>query len=86
MESKFSKYKSEGKAVSNHIANVNSFIDLMYDKGRDLFVAEIEDLTRRIEAGGAPPIFTSKRSQLIDLGEAIERLYETYHFNKSKDN
>ena len=72
--SKFSKYDKSGKSVSDHIANVNSFIDLMYEKGCDLLVAEIDDLDRRINAGGAPPIFTSKRDHL----SVLERLSRDY--------
>lgn len=83
MESRFNKYKNEGKAVSNHIANINNFIDWNFDKGLDLIEKEINSLQSKIDAGNAPAIFTSKVSLLIDLGECIEKIHETYHFNKN---
>ena len=87
MESRFSKYKSEGKAVSNHIANINNYIDWNYDKGLDLIEKEINSLQEKVNRGNAPAIFTNKINGLIALGECIERLHETYHFNKdNKEN
>jgi hypothetical protein len=85
MESRFSKYKSEGKAVSGHIANINNYIDWNYDKGLDLIEKEIADLQERINRGNAPAIFTNKVNNLISLGECIERLHETYHYNKNNN-
>ena len=84
MESRFNKYKREGKAASNHIANTNNFIDWNFDKGLDLIEKEINDLQSRINAGNAPAIFSNKVNQLINLGECIERLHETYHYNKNQ--
>lgn len=82
MESRFSKYKSEGKSTSSHIANINNFIDWQFDKGLDLIEKEIKDLKHRVEEGNAPAIFSNKINLLIDLGECIEKVHETYHFNK----
>ena len=82
MESRFSKYKSDGKAISDHIANINNYIDWNYDKGLDMIEKEIASLQRHIDGGNAPAIFSNKKNLLIDLGECIERLHETYHFNK----
>lgn len=84
MESRFDKYKSGGKAASNHIANINNFIDWNFDKGLDLIEKEINDLQSRIDKGNAPAIFGNKVNQLINLGECIERLHETYHYNKNQ--
>lgn len=84
MESRFGKYKNEGKAVSSHIANINNFIDWNFDKGLDLIEKEINDLQTRINAGNAPTIFANKVDQLISLGECIEKLHETYHYNKNQ--
>lgn len=84
MESRFGKYKKEGKVVSDHIANINNFIDWNFDKGLDLIEKEINDLQGRINAGNAPAIFNNKVNQLINLGECIEKLYETYHYNKNQ--
>lgn len=87
MESRFSKYKNEGKSMSSQIANINNFIDWNYEKGLDLIEREIKALQTKIDAGNAPAIFSNKISHLINLGECIEKLHETYHFNKnSKDN
>jgi hypothetical protein len=87
MESRFNKYKDEGQTLSTHIANINSFIDWLFKDGNNLIEEEIQDLTRRINGGNAPAIFGKKKRELIKLGEDIEQLYETYHFNKdSKDN
>lgn len=80
--SRFDKYKNNGKSVADHIANVNLFINQLHDQGLDLIEAEIKDLDWRIGQPGAAPIFTTKRDQLITLGETIEKLYDTYHFNK----
>ncbi len=82
MESRFEKYKNNGKAVADHIANINNFIDWNFDK-LDLIDKEINDLQSRINAGNAPAIFSSKVTQLINLGECIEKLHETYHYNKN---
>lgn len=82
MESRFDKYKSEGKAMSNHIANINNYIDWNFDKGLDLIEKEINALQEKIDRGNAPAIFSNKVNNLINLGECIERLHETYHFNK----
>jgi len=87
MGSRFDKYKSEGKAISNHISNINNFIDWNYDSGLDLIEKEIKDLQGRIDRGNAPAIFSNKVNGLIKLGECIEALHEIYHFNKTtKDN
>lgn len=87
MESRFDKYKSEGKAMSTQIANINNFIDWNFDKGLDLIEREINALQDKVDKGNAPAIFTNKINGLINLGECIEKLYETYHFNKNnKDN
>lgn len=83
MESRFGKYKTEGKVASDHIANINNFIDWNFDKGLDLIEKEINDLQSRINSGNAPAIFGNKVKQLISLGECIERLHETYHYNKN---
>lgn len=82
MESRFNKYKSEGKAVSDHIANINSFINYLNKEGNDLIEEEIKDLTRRIEGGDNNQMFPKKKKLLITLGETIEDLYATYHFNR----
>lgn len=84
MESRFGKYKNEGKATSSHIANINNFIDWNFENGLDLIEKEINDLQSRVNAGNAPAIFSSKINQLINLGECIENLHETYHFNKNQ--
>lgn len=87
MESRFNKYKTEGKAMSSQIANINNYIDWNFDKGLDLIEKEINALQQKIDAGNAPAIFSNKVNSLINLGECIEKLHETYHFNKdSKDN
>jgi hypothetical protein len=83
MESRFNKYKSEGKATSNHIANINNYIDWNFKQGLDLIEKEINSLSEKIDAGTAPAIFSRKKQELIDLGECIEKLHETYHFNKN---
>jgi len=83
MESRFDKYKSGGKEASSHIANINNYIDWNFDKGLDLIEKEIASLQKHIDGGNAPAIFSNKKSLLIDLGECIERLHETYHFNKN---
>ena len=85
MESRFSKYKTEGKIVSSQIANINNFIDWNFDKGLDLIEKEIKALQAKIDAGNAPAIFTTKINGLINLGECIEKLHETYHFNKNNN-
>ena len=82
MESRFSKYETSGKATATHIANVNSFINNLHDKGLDLIEKEIQDLSDRIDAGNAPVIFSNKKKLLIDLGKCIESVYETYHYNR----
>jgi hypothetical protein len=82
MESRFNKYKNEGKAISDHIANINNLIDWLNKDGNDLIEKEINDLQSRIDAGNAPAIFSNKVAQLISLGECIEKVHETYHFNK----
>lgn len=82
MESRFSKYKNDGKAVSDHIANINNFIDWNFDKGLDLIEKEIASLQDLIKAGADNKMFPKKIDQLIDLGECIEKLHETYHYNK----
>ena len=84
MVSRFEKYKNEGKVASSHIANINNFIDWNFDKGLDLIEKEINDLQGRINAGNAPAIFSNKVNQLINLGECIEKLHETYHYNKNQ--
>ena len=85
MESRFSKYKGEKKSASDQIANINNYIDWNYDKGLDLIEKEINDLQERINKGNAPAIFTNKVNNLISLGECIERLHETYHYNKNNN-
>lgn len=82
MESRFEKYKSDSKAASSHIANIHNYIDWNFDKGLDLIEKEIASLQKHIDGGNAPAIFSNKKSQLISLGECIEKLHETYHFNK----
>ena len=87
MESRFNKYKNEGKAISSQIANINTYIDWNFEKGLDLIEKEIKSLQSMVDAGNAPTIFTNKINGLIHLGECIENIHETYHFNKdSKDN
>jgi hypothetical protein len=86
MESRFNKYKTENKTAQTHIANINNFIDWQYKTGLDLIEKEIQDLKRRIDAGNAPAIFSTKVDKLIKLGETIEGVYETYHFNKESKN
>lgn len=83
-KSRFSKYESDGKMESSHIANVNSFIDFLFSKGNDIIEKEIQSLTRHIENGTAPAIFYNKKELLINLGKCIEQVHETYHFNKSE--
>lgn len=82
MESRFDKYETEGKNMSNHIANINNYIDMQYNKGLTLIEKEIQDLQARIDAGNAPVIFSHKVKALIWLGKAIEKAHELYHFNK----
>lgn len=82
MESRFSKYENNGKTISDHIANINSFIDYNFSVGLDLVEAEVQDLQKRIDAGNAPAIFSNKKDLLIEFGKSIEKLHETYHFNK----
>ena len=87
MESRFNKYKSEGKVVADGIANINNYIDWNYEKGLDLIEKEINSLQSLMDSGHDNGMFPKKVKQLISLGETIEKLYETYHFNKdSKDN
>ena len=86
MESRFNKYKSEGKTVSNQIANINNYIDWNYDAGLDLIENEIKSLQEKVDAGNAPAIFVNKIKYLIDLGECIEKVHETYHFNRNNKN
>ena len=83
MESRFNKYKNEGKAMSNHIANINNYIDWNFDQGLDLIEKEIGSLQEKIDSGNAPAMFGKKVKELITLGECIEKLHETYHFNKN---
>lgn len=83
MESRFSKYKSESKATSDQIANINNFIDYLYSKGLDMVENEIHSLNELMKRGENNAMFPKKVDQLIALGEDIERLYESYHFNKS---
>jgi hypothetical protein len=82
MESRFNKYKSDGKTISNHIANINNYIDWNFDKGLDLIEKEISSLQEKIDAGNAPAMFPKKKALLIKLGEDIENIHEAYHFNK----
>lgn len=82
MESRFSKYETANQNVSNHISNINHYIDMQYDKGLELIEKEIQDLQARIDAGNAPIIFSHKVKALIWLGKAIEKVHELYHFNK----
>lgn len=86
MESRFNKYKSETKSTSTQIAYINSFVDYVYTTGLDVIENEINSLQSKIDNGIAPPIFTKKKNLLIELGECIERLYETYHFGKNEIN
>ena len=86
MESRFDKYKSEVKSFSGLIDNINNFIDCNFDKGLDLIEKEINSLQEKIDKGNAPAIFGNKVNQLISLGECIEKLHETYHFNKDSKN
>ena len=82
MESRFSKYKSEGKAISDQIANINNFIDWSYDKGLDLIEKEINSLQSLIARGENNAMFPKKIDQLIAFGEKIEQLHDSYHFNR----
>ena len=82
MESRFSKYKDEGKATSSHIANINNYIDWNFKQGLDLIEKEINSLQEKINKGNAPAIFANKVDSLISLGESIEKVHEVYHFNK----
>jgi len=82
MESRFSKYKSNGKAVSDHIASVNNYINWEHDNALDLIEAEIQDLNKRIADGDTNKMFPQKIDLLIKHGETIEQLYNTYHFNR----
>ena len=86
MESRFDKYKNEGKATSSHIANINNFVDWNFDKGLDLIEKEINSLQEKMNAGNAPAIFGKKVGLLISLGECIEKVHEVYHFNKDNKN
>lgn len=87
MESRFNKYKTAGKEISDQIANINNYIDWSYDKGLDLIEEEINSLRSLINRGENNGMFPKKIEQLISLGEKIEQLHETYHFNRnSKDN
>lgn len=83
MESRFNKYKSEGKAASSQIANINNFIDWNFEKGLDLIEKEINSLQGQIDSGAENKMFPKKINLLINLGECIEKIHETYHFNKS---
>lgn len=83
MESRFNKYKSEGKAASSQIANINNFIDWNFDKGLDLIEKEIKSLQNQINGGADNKMFPKKINLLISLGELIEKTHETYHFNKN---
>ena len=83
MESRFSKYKSEGKAASSQIANINTFIDWNFDKGLDLIEKEINSLKNQINGGADNKMFPKKINLLISLGELIEKTHEAYHFNKN---
>ena len=85
MESRFSKYKSEGSNVASHIANVNNFIKYLNNTGLDLIEKEIQSLQKKIDTGDFPPIFKQKVERLVNLGEAIEAVYNSYHFNKNDD-
>lgn len=82
MESRFNKYKSEGKATSDQIANINNFIDWSYEKGLDLIEKEINSLQALIERGEDNSMFPKKIDQLIVLGQEIEKIHEMYHFNR----
>lgn len=82
MERRFDKYKSESKVTADQIANINSFIDWCFNKGRDLIEKEIQSLEYLIDRGEDNAMFPKKINQLIALGEKIEDLYETYHFNR----
>jgi len=82
MESRFNKYKSEGKVVSDQIANINNFIDWSFDKGLDLIENEVKSLKSLIARGENNAMFPKKINQLIAFGEDIEQLHDSYHFNK----
>lgn len=87
MESRFSKYKDDGKITSDQIANINNFIDWSYDKGLDLIEKEINSLQALIQRGEDNAMFPQKIKKLITFGEQIESLYETYHFGRdNKEN
>lgn len=86
MESRFDKYKSESKAQSSQIANINNFIDWNFEKGLDLIEKEINSLQGQINNGADNKMFPKKINLLIGLGELIEKTHEAYHFNKNKDN
>ena len=83
MESRFNKYKNEGKATSSQIANINNFIDWIYEKGLDLIEKEIKSLQNQIDNGADNKMFPKKINLLINLGECIEKLHEIYHFNRN---
>jgi len=83
MKSRFNKYKSEGKAASSQIANINNFIDWNFDKGLDLIEKEINSLQNQINGGADNKMFPKKINLLISLGELIEKTHEAYHFNKN---
>lgn len=84
MESRFDKYKNDGKIVSDHIANINNLIERLYKEDNNLIEKEIQDLTRRVQSGNAPTIFQHKIDLLIRLGQCIEEIHRVYNFNKNK--
>lgn len=83
MESRFEKYKTGDKATSSQIANINNYIDWNFEKGLDLIEKEIGSLKDKIDNGADNKMFPKKIDLLINLGECIEKIHETYHFNKS---
>ena len=82
MESRFNKYKNEGKIASDQIKNINNFIDWNFEKCLDLIEGEIASLQNLINEGHDNSMFPKKIKQLIALGEKIEEVHETYHFNR----
>lgn len=82
MESRFSKYENSSMAISNQIANINNYIDWNYKSGLDLIEKEINALQELIGRGEENKMFPKKINELITLGKSIEKLYDTYHFNR----
>ena len=83
---RFDKYKNAGSKTSDQIADINNYIDWNFNK-LQLIEDEINSLQGFINNGHNNGMFPQKIKKLIALGEIIEDLHETYHFNKdSQDN